>query len=94
VWSLGWQLGQKTLVRIGCGFTWFQMFWVALAAAVHLCGILAFAIRSKTRYIGDEAKGAFFFQNMQAWFERWLRNEFSPCATHTTHVVSERNENY
>jgi hypothetical protein len=94
VWSLSWQLGQKTIVGISCGFTWLQIFWVALAAVIHLCGTLAFATRSNTIYNGDKAKGASFFRSMQAWIKRWPRNEFSPCATHTTHILSWRKENY
>ncbi|KAE9369141.1 hypothetical protein N431DRAFT_493029 [Stipitochalara longipes BDJ] len=94
VWTLSWQLGQKTLVGISCGFTWLQMFWVGLAAVVHLLGTLAFATCSKTTYLGDETNGASFFQRTRAWVKRWPRNEFTPCATHTNHIFSYRKGNY
>jgi hypothetical protein len=94
VWTLSWQLGQKTIIGISCGITWFQMLWVGLAAGVHLGGTLAFATRSETTYLGEETNGASFFQRMRAWVKRWPRNEFSPCVTHTSHIFSYKKENY
>lgn len=94
VWSLSWQLGQKTIVGIGCGITWFQLLWVGLAGFIHLCGTLALATRSKTEYLGEEEERTSFSQSMHAWLKRWPRNEFSPCATHTTAIFSWRKDNY
>ncbi len=94
VWAVSWQLGQRTVMNISCGSTYFEMLWVSLAVAVHFFGTLAFATRSETTYPDDKSEGGSFFQRTRAWAKRWPQNEFTPCASHYPYIFSWRRETY
>jgi hypothetical protein len=94
VWTVTWQLAQKTIMNISCGSLYLETLWVGFAVVVHFFGTIAFATRSKTKYPDeDKAEDASLFRSTRAWLRRWPRNEFSLCATHTTHILSWRKEN-
>jgi hypothetical protein len=79
----------NTIAVVSCDFSDVLVeLWIGLALVTHRCGIITFSRRSKIVYHGrTEPRSAY------RRITEWLRNEFSPCATHTKHELKWEEEN-
>jgi hypothetical protein len=79
----------NTIAVMSCDFSDVLVeLWIGLAIITHLSGIITFSMRSKMVYHGRTEPRSTYRR-----IREWLRNEFSPCVTHTKHELKGEEEN-